>query len=146
VGRIAALSAERRWSKEPRMVTMPSVFPWLRRRESRSMVPHRDSASITCRATTVIADVGSRAGTPLGRGPRRSRQSALRGECAGVRAAEAWAVGRHGIGDGDASGCRLRLARRRGCAAARAPCDSLAFYRDRRSRLRRRRDQSWAVR
>jgi hypothetical protein len=36
----------------------------------------------------------------------------------GVRAAEAWAVGRRGIGEGDASGGRLRLARRRGCAAA----------------------------
>jgi hypothetical protein len=35
----------------------------------------------------------------------------------GVRAAEAWAVGRRGIGEGDASGGQLRLARRRGCAA-----------------------------
>jgi hypothetical protein len=146
VGRIAASSAERRWSKEPRMVTMPSVFPWLRRRESRSMVLHRDSASIACRAATVIADVGSRAGTPLGRGPGRSRQSAPRGECARVRAAEAWAVGRRGIGDEDASGGRLRLARGRGCVAARAPCGPPAFCRDRRSRLRRRRDRSWAVR
>lgn len=65
------------------MVTMPSVFPWLRRRESRSMVARRDSASIACSAATVIADVGSRAGTPLGRGPGRSGQSAPRGECAG---------------------------------------------------------------
>jgi hypothetical protein len=41
---------------------------------------------------------------------------------------------------------RRGLTRRRGCAAARAPCDPPAFCRDRRSRLRRRRDRSWAVR
>jgi hypothetical protein len=135
-------SAERRWSKEPRMVTMPSVFPWLRRRESRSMVPHRDSASIACRSAIVIADVGTRAVTLLGRGPGRSRQSAPRGKCAGVRASEAWAVGRRGRERGPAA-ARAEEGLRGSSSALR-----LAGLRSmlRRSRLRRRQDRSWAVR
>lgn len=53
------------------MATMPSVFPWLRRSESRSMVARRDSASIACgsAATAIaLAGVGSSAGGGASRG------------------------------------------------------------------------------
>jgi len=89
---MAASSAERRWSKEPRMATMPSVFPWLLRSESRSMVARRDSASIVRgSAPTAIApppgcqikrprETG--AGGDLGAGRRmpRERQGRLFGQ------------------------------------------------------------------
>jgi hypothetical protein len=95
---------------------------------------------------------------PLRHRPRRSLLAAA------IRKALFEAVARRGGGLGGRGGAARRrgggeeavelpeatlrrgLARRRGCAAARAPCDPPAFCRYRRSRLRRRRDRSWAVR
>lgn len=48
VGRMAASRAERRWSKEPRMATMPSVLVWLFCRDSRTKLALCLRVSIAC--------------------------------------------------------------------------------------------------
>jgi hypothetical protein len=67
---MAASSAERRWSKEPRMATMPSVFPWLLCSESRSMVARRVSVSIVrgSAATDIVASDSEITRVPPDRG------------------------------------------------------------------------------
>jgi hypothetical protein len=78
---MAASSAERRWSKEPRMATMPSVFPWLLRSESRSIVARRDSASIV--RGSVPTAIAPPPGCQIKRGGGRGEISAREGECLG---------------------------------------------------------------